>query len=55
MMFKNDTDKWQVINALQVAAQTYEADAEDHPTLAAEFKQQAKDCRRIAEQIEEDS
>lgn len=60
MRFKSESDKWQAINALQLAADRYDENARifREPAearwlpLAQQFEDQAKATRRIALQIE---
>lgn len=59
--FDNENDRQSVVNALHVAKSTYHrianksaADATDAPHFSEQFKRQAAEAQRLADQIEQD-
>jgi hypothetical protein len=56
MLFKSDSDKWLVINALRFAAEQYAENAKDTaecPRTSEQLRRQSKDADRIADEIEQ--
>lgn len=59
MHFRSDSDKWLVINSLRTIAKVYHDDAMDAEArqlepLVRQFKRQAADALRIADQLEQE-
>ena len=48
----NEEQRWLIINALRVAVEQYQRDAQAEPALAQEFIRQAEQVEELASSIE---